>query len=200
MVNGVVGSAAGDDDREEGTQGDESLDDEMELLINPNKTRGKRKEETGGGVTSGTQPSANGPNSAGSGSSSSNNEGRKQHEGLAEEGSEEAGQDHSMKSPPTSVESSNSALPGGGTAKQAGVEAFSQMPEPDVQISTDGGFLYEWWTVFWDVFRARGDRGGSPAARAFMDSVFKGIVSINRRSYAREYALYYADACITFIV
>ena len=41
------------------------------------------------------------------------------------------------------------------------------LPEPDVQITAPKGFLFEWWSVFWDIFRARGEKGGSPAAKAY---------------------------------
>ena len=43
----------------------------------------------------------------------------------------------------------------------------STLPEPDVQITAPKGFLFEWWSVFWDIFRARGEKGGSPAAKAY---------------------------------
>ncbi|GAA5962146.1 hypothetical protein JCM21900_006982 [Sporobolomyces salmonicolor] len=39
-----------------------------------------------------------------------------------------------------------------------------------VQIETEQGFLYEWWTVFWDVFRAKAGKGGSTAARLFVET------------------------------
>ena len=50
------------------------------------------------------------------------------------------------------------------------------LPQPDISIVAPQGFLYEWWTVFWDVFRARGDKGGSPAARAFAQADTYGLV------------------------
>ena len=57
------------------------------------------------------------------------------------------------------------------------------LPRPDISIVAPQGFLYEWWTVFWDVFRARGDKGGSPAARAFIQASSRGIVSSSHIHY-----------------
>ena len=51
---------------------------------------------------------------------------------------------------------------------------MGSLPRPLVQLGSTEGFLYEWWTVFWDVFRAKGDRAGSQAARNYVES--KGIV------------------------
>ncbi|GAA5864665.1 hypothetical protein JCM1840_002195 [Sporobolomyces johnsonii] len=44
------------------------------------------------------------------------------------------------------------------------------VPAAQVQIGTEQGFLYEWWTVFWDVFRAKAGKGGSTAARLFVET------------------------------
>lgn len=42
------------------------------------------------------------------------------------------------------------------------------LPLPDIQIDSHWGFLYEWWEVFWDVWRAKGAKGaGSLAAKAY---------------------------------
>lgn len=43
-----------------------------------------------------------------------------------------------------------------------------ELPFPDIQIESNWGFLYEWWEVFWDVWRAKGAKGaGSLAAKAY---------------------------------
>ncbi|GAA5898932.1 hypothetical protein JCM6882_004033 [Rhodosporidiobolus microsporus] len=44
------------------------------------------------------------------------------------------------------------------------------MPAARVMMESEEGFLYEWWTVFWDVFRARSNHpaGSSAAARSFV--------------------------------
>jgi hypothetical protein len=38
-----------------------------------------------------------------------------------------------------------------------------------VLVNTPHGFLYEWWTVFWDVFSARTTKQGTPHARAYVE-------------------------------
>ncbi|GAA5943418.1 hypothetical protein JCM10213_005477, partial [Rhodosporidiobolus nylandii] len=52
-----------------------------------------------------------------------------------------------------------------------------RLPAAMVPITSEQGFLYEWWTVFWDVFRARASlstagphNGGSAAARSFVEA------------------------------
>ena len=52
---------------------------------------------------------------------------------------------------------------------------IASLPRPMVQLGSAEGFLFEWWTVFWDVFRAKGDRTGSQAARNYVET--KGIVN-----------------------
>ena len=43
--------------------------------------------------------------------------------------------------------------------------------QQDQQVPIDAreGFLYEWWTVFWDIFSARANKAGSPEALAYVD-------------------------------
>ncbi|KAK4705776.1 hypothetical protein P7C70_g439, partial [Phenoliferia sp. Uapishka_3] len=54
-------------------------------------------------------------------------------------------------------------------------------PRALVQIETREGFLYEWWAVFWDVFRARSGKGGTPPARAFVDVSNATLDAITQR-------------------
>jgi hypothetical protein len=45
----------------------------------------------------------------------------------------------------------------------------AQVPVDPVLISAPGGFLLEWWSVFWDVFSARTKKTSSPDAKAYVD-------------------------------
>ncbi|KTW26016.1 hypothetical protein T552_03286 [Pneumocystis carinii B80] len=45
---------------------------------------------------------------------------------------------------------------------------YSGLLQPAViPVDTPGGFLLEWWTVFWDIFNAKSGKGGSEAATAY---------------------------------
>lgn len=45
---------------------------------------------------------------------------------------------------------------------------YSGLLQPAViPVDTPGGFLLEWWTVFWDIFNAKSGKGGSDAATAY---------------------------------
>ncbi|KAL8279310.1 hypothetical protein RQP46_008347 [Phenoliferia psychrophenolica] len=79
-----------------------------------------------------------------------------------------------------SIASTNSSLSnyGFGAAQSNGTSPPQSSPESAhialqpralVQIETREGFLYEWWAVFWDVFRARSNKGGTPSARNFVE-------------------------------
>lgn len=39
-------------------------------------------------------------------------------------------------------------------------------------IDAPGGFLFEWWSVFWDIFIARTNDKHSEAAAAYIEVVF----------------------------
>lgn len=46
----------------------------------------------------------------------------------------------------------------------------AQVPaETIVPIDAPEGFLYEWWTVFWDVFSAKANKSGSREAVTYVD-------------------------------
>ncbi|EGG06141.1 uncharacterized protein MELLADRAFT_116558 [Melampsora larici-populina 98AG31] len=38
---------------------------------------------------------------------------------------------------------------------------LENLPKPKLAMDTDQGFLFEWWTIFWDVFRAKTGRGSN---------------------------------------
>ena len=43
------------------------------------------------------------------------------------------------------------------------------MPRDTVPIDAPGGFLYEWWSVFWDVFSARANKQATKEAMYYVD-------------------------------
>lgn len=47
-------------------------------------------------------------------------------------------------------------------------DATSKLEPADVAINVEGGFLAEWWTIFWDMFAARQGRPSSNNAASFM--------------------------------
>ncbi|KAG4302038.1 hypothetical protein PCANB_001919 [Pneumocystis canis] len=52
--------------------------------------------------------------------------------------------------------------------------AYSGLLQPAViPVDTPGGFLLEWWTVFWDIFNAKSGKGGSDAATAYFAHIQK---------------------------
>ncbi|KAG5520175.1 hypothetical protein PMAC_001252 [Pneumocystis sp. 'macacae'] len=60
-----------------------------------------------------------------------------------------------------------------GTDSETG-GTYSGLLQPAViPVDTPGGFLLEWWTVFWDIFNARSGKGGSDAATAYFAHVQK---------------------------
>lgn len=45
-----------------------------------------------------------------------------------------------------------------------------EVPAPAVAVDTPQGFLFEWWTIFWDLYNAKGLKGGSPAAQNYVQN------------------------------
>ena len=39
-------------------------------------------------------------------------------------------------------------------------------------IDAPGGFLFEWWSVFWDIFIARTNEKHSDAAASYIEVIF----------------------------
>jgi hypothetical protein len=47
----------------------------------------------------------------------------------------------------------------------------NDLPAPNVPLDSSGGFLSEWWAVFWDVFAARSNHNdATPYAQAYLDN------------------------------
>lgn len=42
------------------------------------------------------------------------------------------------------------------------------LPSSSVPIDAPSGFLYEWWSIFWDIYSARSGKGGSGQASAYI--------------------------------
>ncbi len=43
-----------------------------------------------------------------------------------------------------------------------------ELRQADIPIDVPGGFLCEWWSIFWDMSAARSGRGGSSSANTFL--------------------------------
>lgn len=43
-----------------------------------------------------------------------------------------------------------------------------ELPPADVPVNVEGGFLAEWWVIFWDMFSARQGRPSTANATTFM--------------------------------
>ncbi|RCV24923.1 hypothetical protein SETIT_5G125300v2 [Setaria italica] len=50
-------------------------------------------------------------------------------------------------------------------------QAESNVPSDPVAIDAPGGFLFEWWSVFWDIFIARTNEKHSDSAAAYLESI-----------------------------
>ena len=46
-----------------------------------------------------------------------------------------------------------------------------------VAIDAPGGFLFEWWSVFWDIFIARTNEKHSEVAASYIEVHFFSILS-----------------------
>ncbi|KAG0536273.1 hypothetical protein BDA96_03G049800 [Sorghum bicolor] len=49
--------------------------------------------------------------------------------------------------------------------------AESNVPSAPVSIDAPGGFLFEWWSVFWDIFIARTNEKHSDSAASYLESI-----------------------------
>ncbi|BGP22400.1 transcription regulator [Rhodotorula toruloides] len=81
----------------------------------------------------------------------------------------------------------------------SGEPSTLRIPAAKVQIETDQGFLYEWWSVFWDVFRAKATgaaRNANPAAaRSFVQASSAAVdVAMQRQANAHAQARAQAEA------
>ncbi|PVH39412.1 hypothetical protein PAHAL_5G495300 [Panicum hallii] len=50
-------------------------------------------------------------------------------------------------------------------------QAESNVPSAPVAIDAPGGFLFEWWSVFWDIFIARTNEKHSDSAAAYLELI-----------------------------
>ncbi|RLM93019.1 transcriptional corepressor LEUNIG-like isoform X1 [Panicum miliaceum] len=50
-------------------------------------------------------------------------------------------------------------------------QAESKVPSAPVAIDAPGGFLFEWWSVFWDIFIARTNEKHSDSAAAYLELI-----------------------------
>lgn len=46
----------------------------------------------------------------------------------------------------------------------------ADLPPANVPLKAPGGFLREWWGVFWDIYAARSGRSASPFAQAYLET------------------------------
>ncbi|KAF2603092.1 hypothetical protein F2Q70_00028280 [Brassica cretica] len=58
-------------------------------------------------------------------------------------------------------------------------------PDP-VAIDAPGGFLFEWWSVFWDIFIARTNEKHSEAAAAYIEAQQETIDVLERSRRLHE--------------
>eukprot|EP00850_Spirogloea_muscicola_P013542 SM000092S24510 [mRNA] locus=s92:301941:311125:- [translate_table: standard] len=66
---------------------------------------------------------------------------------------------------------------------EAALDAVRTPPEPGARpIDAPGGFLFEWWSVFWDIFIARTNEKHSEVAASYID----GAMSAMTASYAAK--------------
>ncbi|BGP29611.1 hypothetical protein JCM10296v2_001350 [Rhodotorula toruloides] len=75
----------------------------------------------------------------------------------------------------------------------SGEPSSLRIPAAKVQIETAQGFLYEWWNVFWDVFRAKASAAGRnanpAAARSFVQASSAAVdVAMQRQANAHAQA------------
>ncbi|CAH7688895.1 expressed protein [Phakopsora pachyrhizi] len=59
--------------------------------------------------------------------------------------------------------------------------SLDNLPKPKLAMDANQRFLFEWWTIFWDVFRAKTGRGSAPAqlAQLYAQSVAAASIGIS---------------------
>ncbi|CAG8612950.1 12265_t:CDS:10, partial [Acaulospora morrowiae] len=65
------------------------------------------------------------------------------------------------------IKNDNTNLINGGG--NSGSDNDADLPNVEVPIKAPEGFLYEWWTVFWDIYSAKLNRPGSENARRYIE-------------------------------
>jgi len=69
-------------------------------------------------------------------------------------------------------------MPSGPAKKEKDSDAdkgAEKLPHAKMTMDTPQGFLYEWWMIFWDVFNARTERGGSANAQRYYQYLDRGL-------------------------
>jgi hypothetical protein len=77
----------------------------------------------------------------------------------------QSGMDHPNSSP---NDKPNGKSPG--SSSNSPHNAHSDLPAADIPLKAPGGFLREWWSVFWDIYAARSGRPSSAFAHAYLES------------------------------
>ncbi|CAG8825204.1 12332_t:CDS:2, partial [Gigaspora rosea] len=55
-----------------------------------------------------------------------------------------------------------------GTGGSSSDNDNTSLPDVDVPVQAPEGFLYEWWTVFWDIYSAKLNRPGTADAQRYV--------------------------------
>ena len=59
--------------------------------------------------------------------------------------------------------------------KDGSNKSSDKLPRAKMTMDTPQRFLYEWWMIFWDVFNARTERGGSTNAQRYYQYLDRGL-------------------------
>lgn len=89
----------------------------------------------------------------------------------------QSGMDHPNSSP---NDKPNGKSPGSGSNSPR--TGHNDLPAADVPLKSTGGFLREWWSVFWDVYAARSGRAASSFAQSYLETQ----VSVVHEMYAND--------------
>ncbi|PQP95299.1 hypothetical protein Pyn_19623 [Prunus yedoensis var. nudiflora] len=54
-------------------------------------------------------------------------------------------------------------------------QAEGKVSSDPVAIDAPGGFLFEWWSVFWDIFIARTNEKHSEVAASYIEETYGGV-------------------------
>lgn len=66
-----------------------------------------------------------------------------------------------------------------------------------LQIETPTGFLFDWWSVFWDVLQARNGKGPALSAKAFTEATNAAVESTSRAMPAVGSAYFVSPSLLT---
>ncbi|KAF2530441.1 hypothetical protein F2Q70_00033417 [Brassica cretica] len=62
-------------------------------------------------------------------------------------------------------------------------QAEGKVSSDPVAIDAPGGFLFEWWSVFWDIFIARTNEKHSEVAASYIERRFRSCALANNKAY-----------------